>query len=47
MKLNTKEENLRRTLGLLIPYTAEELKILSKIEVKYQSVAYHIVVRIA
>ena len=31
MKLNTKEQRLRDTLGLTIPYTEEEIKMLESV----------------
>ena len=35
MKLDTKEQHLRDQLGLVTPHTAEEVKILDRIEVTY------------
>lgn len=44
MKLNTKEQHLRDQLGLIIPYTKDEIKILKTkhIEIIDESVAYKV-----
>lgn len=43
MKLDTKEQHLRDQLGLMIPYTDEEIKTLKtkQIEVKGESETYY------
>jgi hypothetical protein len=39
VELNTKQEKLRRTLGLIIPYTPTEIRILKTKRIEVEQVA--------